>query len=223
MRLPSALAPALVLLGVAAGCGASGPGTSDAGPEAGPDAPIGCMLAFLGDKTQDPELTVTVLGGAPPAEPVADGGTVPLTFPPQGGRLIFAGVRATNVDPCGVQLTGVLRDTATQQVRLDSRTINLLPTGDGWGESDETDPSSFSNIPVCPNEWSATNIDGTPYQLEMTVADRGGRTVTAKLLVTPHCADPAEAAQCLCICQGGYVLGQTCSAPDGGADAGGGS
>lgn len=201
-------------------CGPDGPVSPDAGPDAGPDAPHGCTLGFVGDKAKDPELTVTVLGAAAPAVPIADGDMVPLIFPPQGGRVIFAGVRVRNVDPCGAVLTGALRDVQTQQVRLDARTINLLPASDGWGESDATDSSSFSNIPVCPNQWSMTNVYGTAYQLEISLTDCAGRTVSRKLKVTPRCAEPDGLAECLCTCQGGYKLGMTCNSADAGADGG---
>ena len=204
----------------AAGCGPDGPVPVDAAIDAPADGPHGCQLAFLGDRSKAPEISVTVLGAAPPAVAVADGDTVPLIFPPQGGRVIFAGVRVHNMDPCGAQLGGALRDTQSQQVRLDARTINLLPASDGWGESDATDYSSFSNIPVCPNQWSKTDIYGTSYQLEITVTDRGGRVAGKKLQVTPACAEPDRLNECLCICKAGYVLGMSCSSADAGADGG---
>lgn len=217
MRRRRALA--LLVTAAALGAPACGP-DGPVPPDAGPDAPVGCTLPFLGDRTKALEMTVTVLGAAGAAVAVADGDMVPLIFPPQGGRVIFAGVRVRNVDPCGALLTGALRDEKTQQVRLDTRTINLLPASDGWGESDATDYSSFSNVPVCPNEWSKTNVYGTEYQLELTLADRGGRSITRKLKVTPRCAEPDRLAECMCMCQGGYTLGMVCDSADAGADGG---
>jgi hypothetical protein len=145
-----------------------------------------------------------------------------MLTPPQGGRVIFIGVHATNVDGCGLQITGALRDLATNQVRPDGRTINLTPTGDGWGGSAVfgstvgADISSFANIPVCPNEWSSTNIYGTPYGLEVSITDRGGRMASQQIQVIPQCGEPATLPECMCICMGGYVLGQACGA--GGTD-----
>ncbi len=187
---------------------------SPAAPDGGPPDP--CATGFLGDAARP--LVMQAIALDPNLTPfaVANGDMVTLAFPPQGGRVIFAGVRATNLDGCGVQVEGVLRDETTQQVRLESRTINLLPTGDGWGESDPTDVSTFANVAVCPNEWSPTNVYGTPYQLEVLVTDRQNRTATQMFQVTPECSEPAHAAECLCICQGGYVLGEAC--PDAGAD-----
>ena len=99
--------------------------------------------------------------------------------PLQGGEVLFVGARVTNVDACGLQLTGALRDEETQQVRFDTRTINLIPTGDGWGVTGTLGAnvagliSNFSNVPVCPNEWSTTDVDGHEYGLEVTITDSG--------------------------------------------------
>jgi hypothetical protein len=165
-----------------------------------------------------PVIEVLGLGPNMTSVPIQGGSMVTLAFPPQGGRVIFAGVRATNLDPCGVQLTGVVRDETTKQVRLDSRTMNLLPSGDGWGASDPTDISTFANVPVCPNEWSKTNLYGTEYELEIDVTDSKGRTASQIVKVIPACSEPAHAADCLCICMGGYMLGESCA--DAGAAAG---
>lgn len=220
---------ALCLTLITAGCSDPAPPPNDGGAGGDDAGPHGCATGFAGDAAKDVELTVTVLGATAgsAAVEVHDGDTVPLIFPPQGGRVIFAGVRATNLSTCGVTLTGAIRDPATKQVRLDARTVNLLPAADGWAETDATDYSSFSNIPVCPNQWSATDIYGADYELEVSVVDRDGRQATKKLSVKPACAEPSLEAECLCICQGGYVLGMSCAAPDAGTgdagDGGGGS
>lgn len=227
--------PLAALLLAAAACG-DAPAPSDAGADAGPgdagptDAgpdviPTGCMTAFAGDETKEPEITLTVLGAGSAVSPLEEGGVAPLIFPPQGGRVIFAGARVKNIDPCGVTLTGALRDLTTKQVRVDGRTVNLLLASDGVAETDPTDYSSFSNIPVCPNQWSETNLFGSEYELELTVVDRAGRTAQKKVRVTPECVEPDRLQECLCICKADYVLGETCGdagAGDAGSDAGGG-
>lgn len=213
-RALRSVALALALLAQSA-CSSSTRGApQDAGP---PDA---CPVGFLGDGGA-PDFSVTVLRADDSVVPVVQGDTVPMLFPPQGGRVIFVGVDATNFDGCGVVLTGALRDLKTQEVRVDSRTINLIPSGGGHGVSGKTGESvaaaiaNFSNVPVCPNEWSSTNVYGTLYGLEVTVKDKEGRQLTKKLDVTPECGEPARVAECECICQGGYVLGQEC---DGGTE-----
>jgi hypothetical protein len=215
--------PALLALLALAACAAPPSPPGDGGMDAGDDAAHVCAAGFVGEATKDVELKITALLGATATE-VKDGDTVPLVFPPQGGRVIFAGVRARNLDTCAVTLTGALRDPASQQVRLDMRTVNLLGAADGWAETDATDYSTFSNIPVCPNEWSETDVMGSVYQLELTVTDRGGRTRTRKLSVTPVCAEPTLEADCRCLCHAGYKLGESCAdagLPDGDAGDGG--
>ena len=181
-----------------------------------------CPVGFLGNEAGAPDFDMLVLEADDTVAALNDGDAVPMIAPPQGGRVIYIGVHATNIDGCGLQLTGALRDLASQQVRVDSRTVNLIDTGDGYGVSSTVGAvatagiANFSNVPVCPNEWSSTNLYGTAYGVEVTLLDREGRTVTRKLQVTPQCGEPSSLAECMCICQGGYVLGQSC------ADGGGG-
>jgi hypothetical protein len=211
---------AALLAGAMAACSPSSPASppSDAGPDDGEP----CATGFLGDPSGTPDLQILALHADDSVVPVADGDRVPMIFPPQGGRVIFVGVRATNIDGCAVQLQGALRDLATQQVRFDQRTVNLTPTGDGWGTTGQANEplaaaiSDFSNVPLCPNEWSQTNLYGNAYGLEVTVQDRGGRMLTKTLHVVPECGEPSNLAACLCICKAGYVLGQACP-DDGGA------
>jgi hypothetical protein len=195
----------------------SSPARSDAGPlDAEP-----CAAGFLGDGgAPDFEFQVVLADGA--VATIEDGGVVPLLFPPQGGRVIFAGVRATNIDGCALQLTGALRELATSKVMFDRRTINLTATGDGWGASATSSQStsgaiaSFSNIPTCPNQWSTTDVYGHSYGLEMTIHDRAQRELTKKIQVTPECGQPENLAECLCICKGGYGTESRCG--DGGGE-----
>jgi hypothetical protein len=204
------------------GCPDTSPGPSDP-PDAGPS----CGIPFLGDRAKAPEIELIVRGTDGVSAKVADGAAVAMIFPPQGGRVIFAGARATNIDPCGVKLTGTLRDLKTMQITVNTRTINLEPAGDGWGASDDKDISSFANVAVCPNSWSETNIYGNEYELTVKLTDRDKHIVTKVAKVIPSCAEPENMAECLCICKAGYVLGEPCggggggsggasSAPDGG-------
>lgn len=180
--------------------------------DAGPPPPPTCAAGFLGDGGL-PTMEINTLGPDGAVTAVAQGDTLPLVFPLQGGFVSFVGVRATNVESCGVQITGALRDLSTQEVRVDSRTINLQPTGDGWGVSGVSAMASaanFSNIPLCPNEWSSMSIYGNVYGLEVTIEDTRGHTLTRKIHVTPQCSQASLLSECLCNCQKGYVLGQAC-------------
>jgi hypothetical protein len=235
MSRVSVLPRAAILLIVAASgalllsAGASGCDPETIPPvDAGTDVIVGCTLPFIGDSTKETEIELIALKADYTSAPVAEGDSVALLFPPQGGRVIFAGVRARNIDPCNVQLSGAVRDVDTKQIRVDSRTVNLAATSDGWGSSSDTDIASFANVPMCPNSWSKTNIYGTKYELEVTLTDRAKHKITKKVGVVPACAEPENAAECACICKGGYVLGEMCdgtsstSSGSGGAGGAGG-
>lgn len=208
---------AILVIAAASGSLFVSAGASGCGPDptpsvdAGTDAKIGCTLPFIGDSTKPTEIELIALKADYTSAPVAEGDGVALLFPPQGGRVIFAGVRARNIDPCNLQLSGAMRDLGTAQLRVDSRTINLEPTSDGWGQSSDADVASFANVPMCPNQWSKTDIYGTKYELEISITDRAKHTTTKKVTVIPACAEPDNAAECTCICRGGYLLGEMCS------------
>jgi hypothetical protein len=175
-----------------------------------------CPVGFLGDEAGAPEFDIQVLLADDTVVIVRDGDSVPMLLPPQGGRVVFVGVHATNVDGCALQLTGALRDLTSDNASVDSRTINLTATGDGWGASAASASSpggigSFSNVPACPNNWSATNLYGHSYGLEVTIRDRAKRELTKKIAVTLACGQPENLGECLCICSAGYVLGQACN------------
>jgi hypothetical protein len=215
LRLAALTLPALaaaVALACACSTSSAGVNPADASPENAT-----CKAGFLGDGGA-PAIELDVLQPDGTVQPIATGDTVPLVFPPQGGQVIFVGIRATNVEGCALQLTGALRDLATQEVRVDSRTIDLQPEGDGWGVTGLNGMASaanFANVPVCPNEWSSTNIYGTVYGLEVTAQDTRGHTVTQKIHVTPQCSQPDLQSQCLCECMAGYMLGQPCTSNPG--------
>jgi hypothetical protein len=178
--------------------------------------PVPCSAGFLGDAGSPVDFEFLAVDPNYDAVTLDDGGALSILTPPQGGRVVFVGVRATNLDSCGVQLTGAVRDPTTHQVRFDMRTVNLIASGDGWGVTGPVGASvsgtvaNFANIPVCPNQWSTTDVDGNPYALEVTLTDREGRTVEKSIQVTPGCGEPATLADCQCICRAGYVLGSAC-------------
>lgn len=187
------------------------PDTPDGGGGAGGGAH--CTLPDVGDPKMPIQMELTIRGIDETSAPAKDGDTVPMITPPQGGRVVFIGVRATNLNPCGVDVKGVIRDEANKHVVLDERTVNLKADGKGWGSSSDEVISTFSNVPVCPNEWSSTDIFGHEYELTMAILDKAGRSAEKTIKATLSCAetDPMLDAECHCICKQGYVLGQTCN------------
>ena len=177
-------------------------GGSDGGPA--------CALGFLGTEGKPVEMKLVVRGKDQTSSEIADGARVPLILPPQGGRVVFVGVKATNISACGLTLTGSFRDLTNNQVRLDGRTVNLRPTGDGWGAGLDADMSAFSNIPMCPNQWASTDIFEHSFELTVTLSDAAGRTGTKTITTVAFCGEPQFEVECRCECKKGYVLGQAC-------------
>jgi hypothetical protein len=172
---------------------------------------------FVGDKNLAPEIELLTIDPEGAQKTMDDGGRIALIEPPQGGRVVFAGVRARNLDTCPLKLTGVLRNTDTDKIALEKRPVNFLAADDGWAYAEQPmQISSYTNVAVCPNEWSTKNINDTTYELEVQVEDKAGRTATKKAMVTPYCGEPDKAAVCACICHVDYKLGQCPGDPDAG-------
>ena len=186
-------------------------------PDAGPQ----CNLPFAGDPSLPPVYELITMTDGQEIVPLMPGGGLPLMFPPQGGRVSFVGVRAQNVDPCTVELSASLRDPLSGQVRLESRTVNLRINEDGGAQSSRSTLSTWSNIPLCPNQWASQDIQGHVFRLDVSMVERGGRQYQDTLLVVPFCAEPSQFAGCDCMCRKDYRLGMTCQPPDGGPADGG--
>jgi hypothetical protein len=154
---------------------------------------------------------------------VVAGGPVPLIQPPQGGKVLLTGVRAHNMNGCGLIITASLRDPCTNRIiALEQRPVTLTP--DGAGALIPKDPTllnNFSNIPACPSVGAERDIEAEPYLLRITAEDAGGRTATTALEIVPTCAEPDFEEQCKCECDGNYILGQVCTPEvDGGSPPG---
>ena len=180
--------------------------------------PIGaCRLPFVGDPNAPMEVNIVAINPEYKLQPVEEGSGDSLMFPPQGGRVVFIGVRARNVNPCGVRLSAALRDPVTKRVSLDNRIINLQIAEDGYGQCDVTRIDTFANIPSCPNSFSSQDLMDVSYELTVSLTDKDDRKFTKILQVTPHCDEPGRIDECRCICAADYELGMACAElPDAG-------
>jgi hypothetical protein len=224
--------PVIVAAMALVGCpgGGDAPPAGDGGVEAAPDAPAVCPAGFLGDPSKAIEIELRALRADGTDVPLKDGDDLAIVFPPQGGRVAFVGVRAINLDGCGVQVTGALRDLGSRQVRVDGRTVNLRKEPDGWGTTgqgtttnleDSAAIGDYSNVPLCPNQWADVDVFDKPFEVEVLVKDRTKKTATKIVKVTPRCSEPGvKQTACRCLCKHGYVLGEACGedagVPDGG-------
>ncbi len=158
----------------------------------------------IGDLTLPIEMVTVVRMPDGHTEDVREGGAIPLVEPPQGGQVVFVGVRAKNLDGCGVVITATLRDPCTGQIiGVEARPIDLTASSSGWGEpSAPTDIGSFANVPLCPSPAATRDVHGQRYVLEVDVRDRGKRTAHAALSVVPTCT---EASRCPDECRRGSM------------------
>lgn len=143
--------------------------------------------------------------------PVSDGTEILMEPPPQGGFVMYIGARARNVDACGIELTGTLRDPDTLALLgRDGRNTDFVKTPDGWAQSDARDNSNEANVNACP-AVVGKDRPGGEFLMEMTVIDREKRTATVSHRVKLACdpaLDPAYAAECACECLAGYTPGK---------------
>ena len=156
----------------------------------------------LGDASSTAKTEMTIVARTPDGRlaPLAEGDALSLIEPPQGGQVVFVGVRAKNLDGCGVLVTASLRDaTSGRLIGIESRPIDLVKAADGFGETPSPgDITTFANVPVCPNRDAVRALSGLPYQLDVSLRDREGRTAQASISVVPTCSE-----QVLCPCECG--------------------
>ncbi len=177
-----------------------------------------CKLAFVGSDAGSPELVpgVAVDGGF---VELGEGGALPLATPPQGGHVSFVAARATNLDPCGVKLKATVRSPRTGFIAAEEeRTVTLSVADGGWAEAELDDISNFANVPMCPDYPPNETLVDLPYDLEVRVVDRAGRTAHATRSIVPRCeqTEPYDRALCRCECSEGYALGRCADPLDGG-------
>jgi len=174
---------------------------------------------FVGDAAEPVEFEVvhrTADGDCVTTEDMAE---VPLIQPPQGGKVLFVGVRARNLDGCGLTLATALVEPETGSViSLERRPVTLEPGEGGWMTPERpTEASNYSNLPACPRADLDRSIVGESYELRVSITDMEGRKATKSMQVIPTCGEPNLAALCECECAKDYRLGMPCSEAGGGA------
>ncbi len=177
-----------------------------------------CKAGFIGDATKPVELAAVLAtdGVSQMLKVVNANDPVPLEPPPQGGYVMYIGAQVRNLDACGAELRGSLRDPVTDdEVGFDARTTNLLLGADGWGRPDPSDNSNVSNVNGCP-DYFAKDVQNQTYNLRVTVVDREGRSGVTTVPIVPTCdqlTDPKIHYDCVCTCSANYVLGRCGAGP----------
>jgi hypothetical protein len=141
---------------------------------------------------------------------IADGDSIDLVRPPQGGYVVFVGARVRGETERSVEIAATLTDAAAMET--DRRTVTMQPS--------PTDPTIYqpdlrsfvgvANITMCPST-ATVDRDDVPMTLTVRVTEstsrRFGETTRR---VTPSCrqTDAHERSICQCMCQTGFSIGK---------------
>jgi hypothetical protein len=182
---------------------------------------LGCSTGssdkcFVGDASRPVELKVVHRDENAMIVETAPGARVPLIQPPQGGKVLFIGARARNLDGCPAHVRASLYDPSTNAVAFqEARDVILKATSDGWLEPDlPNEVDNYANIAVCPPPNPARNVDGERYRLELEISDDKARTQATTLDIIPYCGEAAIVDRCHCEC-GPHPT--SCTPSDGGS------
>lgn len=167
--------------------------------------------------------------------PIADGDSVELTRPIQGGHVLFIGAYVRGASGSDGTIRGELRRGETdigqpllapgaiivfeeRLTTLEALSAGVTPpsASPGWQQV-RADLSDLANIPACPNFLSVEIPDRTLY-LQVVYTDSKGNTGTAAKKVVPRCAqtDPAGRNTCLCECHANYTIDRCFMSSDAG-------
>ncbi len=178
----------------------------------GPDIParphLACTQHQLGDAGAAIALQLVTLDNSAELVALNDGDPVRLAPPSQGGFVIYAGARATNLMACGATTAAELVDASGLALtNLDQRTTSFVdPAGAFFGASPDDLTYELPNIPACPDHLGR-GVAGQPAFLRVTVTDVNGKTATAQVKVVPTCAG-GDNGFCACACGPNYTPGK---------------
>lgn len=186
---------------------------SSDGETSSAEAALRDSSCFVGDAALEPVIELVYRTASGEMETVGANARVPLIQPPQGGKVMFIGVRAQNLDGCPLLMSSALREPGSDVVvALERRPVLLDPMGDGWlGPKQPRELSNYSNLPACPRANLDRRIDGEPYSLYVSVEDSAGRRAETTVTIEPTCGEPERLAQCRCECSTDYTLGGECA------------
>lgn len=169
-----------------------------------PDAEPPCTYRYLGDPDAGAiaEITTALVPGEQ-VHAVPDGGYASLVPADEDARrfVVWLGMRATNVDPCGVRLEATV-EYGLRDAGVVVEGVRLTPQADGWGDSMIESPVP---LPVCPDLGDLPGNLVLPVSVALT--DRHGKTtsVTSRTVLScgapPGDVDGVFAKVCKCVCR----------------------
>jgi hypothetical protein len=192
----------------------------------------GCEERFAGLPEIIPaELDVSGPSGIATLRPIADGDTLHLTQPVQGGFVLYVGALGRNLSTRSASLLGELRRSQAGDgtpleepggvMYSDERSVKIELSTLGM-QAVLPDPNEVANVPACPNPLDVDVVDN-PLYLVLTYKDAAGRSARAVRSVIPRCMQTSAELRnsCVCQCLAGYTTTRCFRAADGGAGDGG--
>lgn len=147
-----------------------------------------------------------------------DGAEVPVIAGSQGGLMVIAGVRARNVDTCGVMVQARLL-TPDERVLSDTMLEKNL-TGTDEQTAEIVDDDGSDGLTLFPCDSGDVHGVGELRILELVATDRNGRTATSRTTIIPTCGQYGSWCEDRCAPWAAEPDAGTDGGTDGGSDAG---
>lgn len=176
----------------------------------------------IGDPTAPAELSLVYRDVDGQMQDLHDGDEIPLLLPLQGGKVIYVGVKGTNVTSRINVRVGLYDDCQAppRVVTLEGRANLLKDDGSGTAVpiNDPADlvATNFANVPMCPTQAvSSVDMNDRPWRMEVNVTEQRregedkARTHSLITHVIPVCAEPDFAEFCDCECDEGISSDKT--------------
>jgi len=154
-----------------------------------------------------------------PLKMLADGDSVELIRPPQGGHIVLVSAKVRNVPTDSAVLRVRVRRPGGLIVAEEGRTVSMVdvPGEPGFKQPNLGSWSQAANVPLCP-DYDATDILDQELMAEVRVSINDGQgniEGVGYTKIVPRCSqrDAADLALCRCECTADYELGR-CGADD---------
>src|SRR5579871_4826783 len=173
----------LVALALCAGC---------------PPPPSNCP--FWGTKGAPASIEIGMWLDGGFSELTQDGMPVDLTFPVQGGHVLFVGARIHDMPGCRQTIAAEVYVPGGSLYAFEERRVDFTVPDEDGGLPDLSDTSNVANVPMCP-DYGTRDVVNQDWVLTVTVSDDAGYSATAQRHVTPVCRQTDPTALTLCQCE----------------------
>lgn len=139
-----------------------------------------CGNTQAGDATAEVSLEPLAFQGDGDWHPIPQDAPLPTVIGGQGFTMIVLGVRATNVDTCGVKIHATLTDLQTMELVADAEDDRNLSMIDETTAESAKDPNGNEGLQVVPSfPYDPNRCGPAQVRLDVTITDRNGKTASA--------------------------------------------